>query len=194
MVNNQFNIPRSFTVGDSFTWEDRDLFTIDPSTQSPFAIDPASWNLVFFIRGQTEITVSGTPWSSDPLNVGSDRWVTSIPSGISSLLVAGKYWCQVVVYKPGYQLSLAVLELIVLPSLQNLVTYDGRSPQEIELDLVNAAIASVLKDGVAEYEIKGRKATFLDLNQLRELRKELNWKIATHNRRGLNRNVKIRFT
>ena len=51
------------------------------------------------------------------------------------------------------------------------------SQAEQELELVVQAISKILSGQVAQYEIKGRQATYLDLKQLRDLRSELRLRV-----------------
>jgi hypothetical protein len=67
------------------------------------------------------------------------------------------------------------------------------SQTELELEAVNAAILKILSGQVAEYQIKGRQATYLDLSQLRELRSELRIRLQREQaaENGTSRNIGI---
>ena len=57
------------------------------------------------------------------------------------------------------------------------VKEETMSQAEQELELVEQAISKILSGQVSQYEIKGRQATYLDLNQLRDLRSELRLRV-----------------
>lgn len=70
------------------------------------------------------------------------------------------------------------------------------SQTEQELQLVDGAISAILSGRVSEYEIKGRKATYLDLKDLRELRSELRLRLQREQQAeagNTSRNVGIRW-
>lgn len=70
------------------------------------------------------------------------------------------------------------------------------SQTEQELQLVDQAIAKILSGQVSEYEIKGRKATYLDLGTLQQLRSELRLRLQREQQAAAgnaSRNVGIRW-
>jgi hypothetical protein len=69
------------------------------------------------------------------------------------------------------------------------------SQAEQELELVEQAITKILSGQVSEYEIKGRQATYLDLDKLRELRNELRLRIKREQdiQNGRSRNTLIQW-
>lgn len=69
-----------------------------------------------------------------------------------------------------------------------------KTQTELELEVVNAAIIKVLKDGIADYQIYNRKVTYHDLNTLKKIQSSLKLRLARE--KGKVRGVKkvgIRF-
>ena len=69
------------------------------------------------------------------------------------------------------------------------------SHTEEELRLVDLAITKILSGQVAEYQIKGRAATYLDLRDLREIRSELRLRLSreTAAQEGRRQNIGIQW-
>ena len=59
-----------------------------------------------------------------------------------------------------------------------------KTQTELELKAVNEAILKVMKDGIAEYQIHNRKATYHDLDQLKKIQSQLRNRLAKQRRRS----------
>lgn len=173
-----FNIPQSFTQGDRVTWFQGLAATYDPATDT----------LSCFIRGQSALDLTGVP-----TGLGWNFEITPIQS---AALIAGKYQAQLVVYPVGGRKTLGTYNLTVCPSFENLTELDTRDEDEKELEDITKAIAQVASKGVAEYEIKGRKVTYQDLNALTNRQIYLRNRIAKKKNKNLigGRNVPFEFS
>lgn len=168
-------LPSILTSGDSLNWEE----SIDN-------FSPLDWNLTILIRGEKK--------QLDLVGIANDdTWLFALDTKTSSLLDPGKYWAQYVVFNDVDRKTLETVELTVNPSFAQLKNYDGRHPDEIELEQVGLAIATVANDGISEYEINGRKVRYQDLSELIRLRDKLRVRIAKRNNQGKSRNAYISF-
>lgn len=172
-----FNIPKSFTQGDRQSW-------IEHFPDSEPGVDTVSC----FIRGQSSLDLTGVP--------NGDLWSFEITEEQSSNLNPGIYKAHFAHFAPGWgrtTLGIATIRVCADLSLESLV--DNRTSDEIELELVNTAIATSLAGGVAEYEIGTRKIRYHSIESLYERQRQLKVRIARANRggSGLGRNVGVRF-
>ena len=183
-----FNIPKQFTQGDRITWKEK----LDQ-------YNPATDNLSCFIRGQNgSLDLTATPLpSASPLLGGTEGgWEFLIPEVSSATLAPGGYKVQfVIVTTAKGRQTLGEAELEVCPSFEDLTTFDVRDADEIELEAITKAIAQVVSGGIVEYQIKGRKVTYQDLNTLTDRQAYLRNRIAKRKNKSAigGRNVGISF-
>ena len=179
-------IPRTITSGDKVWWFDEYLSGINPDTGGTISYSPTTHTLKHFLRGASQLDVIAT-------DNGDGRWLSTISAVESSALVVGDYWVQVAVEDAnGDRTTLDTVQVKVTPNLATVATeYDGRSNAQKQLDLVESAITDIVTNGVSSYSIKGRSATYQDLNNLRTLRDEL--RIRVSRERNPSRNVLLRW-
>ncbi len=184
-----WNIPKSFTQGDRITWKEK----LDQ-------YNPATDNLSCFIRGQNgSLDLTATPLpSASPLVGGTEGgWEFNIPEVSCATLAPGAYKVQLVIVSAakGRQ-TLGEAELEFCPSFEDLTTFDARDADEIELEAITQAIATLAKGGVAEYYIGDRRMRYQDLGDLTKRQQYLRNRIAmSKNPNNVGgRNVGIRFS
>ena len=125
-----------------------------------------------------------------------DSWIFAITEAQSNSLKAGKYNAMFTVYVNGYgRKTLDVVGIQVSANLAEAVEIDNRYDEEIELELVNEAIANCLSGGVAEYEIGDRRIRYQDIEGLFKRQRYLQTRLAKRMNRGSigGRNVGVRF-
>ena len=161
-------IPKQIRAGDLIQWRDK-------STTDVFG-DPISspdWTVTYYLRTNTAsegATVSSTAYT--------DGWQFSITAATSAGFEVGDWYFQAVADKSGEQKqTIATGRFEVLAALSysgTPVAYDGRSQIKKDLDLVEAAIRSLLNNGVIqEYKIGNRTAKKYDLSELLVLKAAL---------------------
>ena len=176
---NNWTIPTQITQGDRITWKEK----LDQ-------YNPATDNLSCFIRGQNgSLDLTATP--------SGDGWEFIIPEVSSATLAPGAYKVQLVIVTAakGRQ-TLGEAELEVCPSFEDLTTFDVRDADEIELEAITKAIATLAKGAVAEYYIGDRRMRYQDLGDLTKRQQYLRNRIAmSKNPNNVGgRNVGIRFS
>ncbi len=183
---NTFNIPRTIIAGDRVIWYDESLSGIDPTGTETISYNPVTHLLTYFLRGNSQLDVTGTEENG--------KWKSEISTVASSLLIAGKYRVQICIFSGFDRVTLGEFAIEIKLSLSEINTaIDGRPLDEIELAAVEGAIADVLKDGVSEYEIKGRRVIYHDLDKLKALRTELRARIARQKGGDKTSNIHIKF-
>ncbi|MGL6341407.1 MAG: hypothetical protein ACRC80_19970, partial [Waterburya sp.] len=88
--------------------------------------------------------------------------------------------------------TLETIDLLVCPSFESVTTFDGRSDDEKELEVITTAIARLAGGAVSEYRVGDRMMRYQDLAELTKRQRELRNRIAKTKNVG-NQNVKIRF-
>ncbi|MEO0015067.1 MAG: hypothetical protein RLZZ535_3456, partial [Cyanobacteriota bacterium] len=115
----------------------------------------------------------------------------------SATLLPGKYKTQFVINASGTgRQTLGSTDLIVLPSLEDLSTFETRTPDEIELEQITIAIAKLASGAVSEYRIGDRMVRYQDLSALTQRQQYLRNRIAkAKNPKSIGgRNVGVRFS
>ena len=169
-----FNIPKKFTQGDSITW-----------TESNQGHDLSN-TLKCFIRGalptvtsSLDLTATSLPSASPLLGGTQGGWEFTINTNDSQNLIPGSYHAQFVLFNGSNRVTLGNQTILVLPSLEFTTNYDGRSKDEIELENIENAIASLIANGaVQEYWIGERRVTYADLGELYKERDRLRVRVA----------------
>lgn len=166
-----FNIP-NFTQGDRVTWnlsnEGYDLNN----------------TLACFIRG-----VAGSLDLTATIN--GALWEFIIESSQSQDLIQGEYQAQFVLFNGTNRVTLGLQKFQVFPALD--LAGDLRSKDEIELEKLAQAIASMLENGgVAEYYIGERRVRYSSLEELYKERDRLRRRVAMAKNKAMigGRNVK----
>ncbi len=175
MIN--WNIPKTITQGDSFTW-----------SQSLNEHNPTTDTLSCFLRGQSALDLTGVP--------NGGQWEFTVTSPQSDNLLPGRYKVQFVVYKNGTnKITLGSADLLVSPSFENLSELETRTADEIELSEITKAIAKLVSGAVSEYEIGDRRVRYQDLDQLTRRQEYLRRRIAIANGKVIagGRNVGVSF-
>lgn len=172
-----FAIPRVITAGSSYVW--LDLF-------SEYSVE--RWNLIHLIRGKSaKLDVPSVP-------TDAKYFSSTITNTQSALLPPDTYWVQIKLFDDERSFVLDTIEIEVKPDFAKLNTYDGRSDDEKELEAVSIAIVDISNKGVSEYQIKGRRVVYQDLNYLIQLRDRLRLKIAKAKNKKKSRNSYISFS
>ena len=168
----RFNIPQKITQGDAVTWTE-EIAEYNPNTD----------NLICYVRGQARLDLTAT--NSNGL------FEFAITSDQSNDLQPGKYKAQFVIEpRSGQRKTLGIAEFEICPSFANLDTLETRTPDEIELEELNKAIAKLSSRAVAEYYIGDRRVRYADLPNLYQrqiyLQRRINLKKNPHLKNGRN--------
>ena len=177
------NIPKSLRAGSTWTWREDSL--VDPYGDAIQSTD--SWALTYYIRsniaGNQGITVVGSTYGTG--------WQFDVAAS-STDLTAGDYFWQAVASKGALKYdvgsgSLQVLIDLVYTGQANKI--QAKSQVEQDLDAVEAAIRTLLSDGVVkEYSIGGRSLKKYDLADLTALRSQLKYQLNLEKKAELIRN------
>tara|TARA_B100000212_G_scaffold188174_1_gene141918 strand:+ start:724 stop:1305 length:582 start_codon:yes stop_codon:yes gene_type:complete len=158
--------PSKIRAGDFIQWK---LNATNDVYGNP--ISSPDWTVSFFLR--TNKSKVGTSVQS---TADGDDFKFEIPSSTSIQFSTGEWFYQAVASKSGNQKqTIATGKFTVLPSLEFTGTtpkpFDGRSETKKTLDLINAAIEDIVKNGgVQEYKIGTRSAKKYELGELYILR------------------------
>ena len=147
-----------FVRGDRVTWHEK-LNNFDNNSDA----------LACFIRGQADLDLTGVP--------NGDGWDFTITEAQSQTLVAGYYKAQFVIFgETAGRQTISTINIQVRPSLE----HDGAivDPERAELEEITRAIATLSRGGIAEYQIKGRRVTYHDLNTLVKRQEYLRRRLA----------------
>ena len=175
------NIPKSLRAGSTWTWREDSL--VDPYGDAIQSTD--SWVLTFYIRtnNASGVTVVGSTYGTG--------WQFDV-SASSTGIAAGDYFWQAEATKGALKYDVGSGSLQVLINL----VYTGhphkiqaKSQVEQDLDSVEAAIRTLLEDGVVkEYSIGGRSLKKYDLADLTALRSQLKYQLKLEKKAELIRN------
>ncbi len=177
------NIPKSLRAGSTWTWREDSL--VDPYGDAIQSTD--SWALTYYIRsniaGNQGLTVVGSTYGTG--------WQFDVAAS-STDLTEGDYFWQAVASKGALKYDVGSGSLQVLINL----VYTGhphkiqaKSQVEQDLDSVEAAIRTLLEDGVVkEYSIGGRSLKKYDLADLTALRSQLKYQLNLEKKAELIRN------
>ena len=177
------NIPKSLRAGSTWTWREDSL--VDPYGDAIQSTD--SWALTFYIRsniaGNQGITIVGSTYGTG--------WQFDVAAS-STDLTAGDYFWQAEASKGALKYdvgsgSLQVLIDLVYTGQANKI--QAKSQVEQDLDAVEAAIRTLISDGVVkEYSIGGRSLKKYDLADLTALRSQLKYQLSLEKKAELIRN------
>lgn len=159
--------PAKITAGDTVRW----------LTELP-NYSPKDYSLSWSFRGKTSLDVDAA--------VNNGQFWTIINGSQSNSLI-GSYSYQAYV-TDGDDNRTTVLNgsIEVMPNLATVTgEFDGRSPAEQMLDLVNSAIAALMTDNVKAYRIKEREVTKQDLPELIKTRDKYKIEVAREKRASL---------
>ena len=177
------NIPKSLRAGSTWTWREDSL--VDPYGDAIQSTD--SWALTYYIRsnitGNQGLTVVGSTYGTG--------WQFDVAAS-STGIAAGDYFWQAEATKGALKYDVGSGSLQVLINL----VYTGhphkiqaKSQVEQDLDSVEAAIRTLLEDGVVkEYSIGGRSLKKYDLADLTALRSQLKYQLNLEKKAELIRN------
>ena len=177
------NIPKSLRAGSTWTWREDSL--VDPYGDAIQSTD--SWALTYYIRsniaGNQGITIVGSTYGTG--------WQFDVAAS-STDLTAGDYFWQAVASKGALKYDVGSGSLEVLIDLVYTGTaqkIQAKSQVEQDLDTVEAAIRTLLSDGVVkEYSIGGRSLKKYDLADLTALRSQLKYQLNLEKKAELIRN------
>jgi len=177
------NIPKSLRAGSTWTWREDSL--VDPYGDAIQSTD--SWALTYYIRsniaGNQGITVVGSTYGTG--------WQFDVAAS-STDLTAGDYFWQAVASKGALKYDVGSGSLEVLIDLVYTGTaqkIQAKSQVEQDLDAVEAAIRTLISDGVVkEYSIGGRSLKKYDLADLTALRSQLKYQLSLEKKAELIRN------
>lgn len=177
------NIPKSLRAGSTWTWREDSL--VDPYGDAIQSTD--SWVLTYYIRsniaGNQGLTVVGSTYGTG--------WQFDVAASNTDL-TEGDYFWQAEASKGALKYDVGSGSLQVLINL----VYTGhphkiqaKSQVEQDLDSVEAAIRTLLEDGVVkEYSIGGRSLKKYDLADLTALRSQLKYQLNLEKKAELIRN------
>jgi len=177
------NIPKSLRAGSTWTWREDSL--VDPYGDAIQSTD--SWALTYYIRsniaGNQGITIVGSTYGTG--------WQFDVAAS-STDLTAGDYFWQAVASKGALKYDVGSGSLEVLIDLVYTGTaqkIQAKSQVEQDLDTVEAAIRTLLSDGVVkEYSIGGRSLKKYELADLTALRSQLKYQLNLEKKAELIRN------
>ena len=177
------NIPKSLRAGSTWTWREDSL--VDPYGDAIQSTD--SWALTYYIRsniaGNQGLTVVGSTYGTG--------WQFDVAASNTDL-TEGDYFWQAEASKGALKYdvgsgSLQVLINLVYTGQPNKI--QAKSQVEQDLDSVEAAIRTLLEDGVVkEYSIGGRSLKKYDLADLTALRSQLKYQLNLEKKAELIRN------
>lgn len=153
-----YNLPTSFVQGDYVEFKILLEYT-------------SSATVTVFIRGMSN------PLDLTGVHDGSNGWDFQITETQSMAFDPGNYQIQLVVFDPHRE-TLGVYPLHICPSFENQAEVDTRSPEEIELEQLNAAISALTSKNIAEYYIGIRRVRYHDLASLYDRQAYLRRRIA----------------
>ncbi len=177
------NIPKSLRAGSTWTWREDSL--VDPYGDAIQSTD--SWALTYYIRtnvsGNQGLTVVGSTYGTG--------WQFDVAASNTDL-TEGDYFWQAVASKGALKYDVGSGSLQILLNLVytgNPQKIQAKSQVEQDLDTVEAAIRTLLSDGVVkEYSIGGRSLKKYDLADLTALRSQLKYQLNLEKKAELIRN------
>jgi hypothetical protein len=181
-------IPRFIIAGDTVSWRDSAFQGTDPVTAEPRNFTPDLYTLQTTLKG-----VEALPLLLIAV-ADAGQWLTTLTAAQSALLPVGLASVYVaVVSQNSDRKTVATTQIEVLPNLATVPPgYEGRSTAQQQLELVDAAITTLLAGGaVQSYSIKGRSLSRYSLAELRQLQAEL--KIEISRQQGRGRNLLVKF-
>ena len=159
--------PSKIHAGDFIQWRDN-------ATNDAFGnpINSPDWSVIYYLRTNRSnfgATIQSTAFG--------DGFQFEISSAVTSTFLEGNWFYEAKANKSGQQLiqTISTGKFEVLPSLaftgNNPKAFDGRTETKKTLDLIEAAINDVIKNGaVQEYKIGTRSAKKYELSELYVLR------------------------
>ena len=153
--------PQKVIAGDFVQWR-------IPASQDVFgnSISSPDWSVVYYLR--TNTSSEGATVNSSAYN---DGFQFSIPAATTANFDAGNWFYQAVANKSGQE-----TQTIYRGSFEVFATqfysgtpaaYDGRSQVEKDLDVIQAAIRTIISGGaIQEYKIGTRTAKKYELSEL----------------------------
>ena len=175
------NIPKSLRAGSTWTWREDSL--VDPYGDAIQSTD--SWVLTFYIRTNN---VSGVTVVGSTYGTGWQFDVAASSTGIA----AGDYFWQEEATKGALKYDVGTGSVEILKSLVytgDVSAIQAKSQVEQDLDTVEAAIRTLISDGVVkEYSIGGRSLKKYDLADLTALRSQLKYQLSLEKKAELIRN------
>ena len=160
--------PSKIHAGDFIQWRDN-------ATNDAFGnpISSPDWSVIYYLRTNRSnfgATIQSTAFG--------DGFQFEISSAVTSTFLEGNWFYEAKANKSGQQVqTISTGKFEVLPSLaftgNNPKAFDGRTETKKTLDLIEAAINDVIKNGaVQEYKIGTRTAKKYTLAELTKLRIE----------------------
>ena len=153
--------PNEIRTGDYVQWR-------IPASQDVFgnSISSPDWSVVYYLR--TNTGPLGATINSSAFN---DGFQFTIASNVTATFTAGTWFYQAVANKSGAEKqTIYTGQYKVLESLEYSGTadnYDGRSQVEKDLDVIQAAIRTIISGGaIQEYKIGTRSAKKYELTEL----------------------------
>ena len=153
--------PQKVIAGDFVQWR-------IPASQDVFgnSISSPDWSVVYYLR--TNTSSEGATVNSSAYN---DGFQFSIPAATTANFDAGNWFYQAVANKSGQETQTIYrgsFEVFATQSYSGTPTaYDGRSQVEKDLDVIQAAIRTIISGGaIQEYKIGTRSAKKYELTEL----------------------------
>ena len=153
--------PQSIRAGDFIQWN-------IPASQDYYgnSISSPDWSVVYYLR--TNTSSEGATVNSSAYN---DGFQFSIPAATTANFDAGNWFYQAVANKSGQETQTIYrgsFEVFATQSYSGTpAAYDGRSQVEKDLDVIQAAIRTIISGGaIQEYKIGTRTAKKYELSEL----------------------------
>ena len=153
--------PQKVIAGDFVQWR-------IPASQDVFgnSISSPDWSVVYYLR--TNTSSEGATVNSSAYN---DGFQFSIPAATTANFDAGNWFYQAVANKSGQETQTIYrgsFEVFATQSYSGTpAAYDGRSQVEKDLDVIQAAIRTIISGGaIQEYKIGTRTAKKYELSEL----------------------------
>ena len=154
-------IPQTIRAGDFIQWN-------IPASQDYYgnSISSPDWSVVYYLR--TNTSSEGATVNSSAYN---DGFQFSIPAATTANFDAGNWFYQAVANKSGQETQTIYrgsFEVFATQSYSGTpAAYDGRSQVEKDLDVIQAAIRTIISGGaIQEYKIGTRTAKKYELSEL----------------------------
>ena len=153
--------PQKVIAGDFVQWR-------IPASQDVFgnSISSPDWSVVYYLR--TNTSSEGATVNSSAYN---DGFQFSIPAATTANFDSGNWFYQAVANKSGQETQTIYrgsFEVFATQSYSGTpAAYDGRSQVEKDLDVIQAAIRTIISGGaIQEYKIGTRTAKKYELSEL----------------------------
>lgn len=147
-----------------------------------------AWTLTAVIRGPQAINLTAT--------ADGTSFVFAAPAATTAQWVAGDYWYSLRTTNGSATLEVSSGQLTILRDLAAITTpYDGRTPEAIALDAIDAVISKRATQDQQRYKINNRELWRTPIADLLKLRAYYATRVARQRRKsGFGRPIIVKFS